>query len=63
MAARAANVDVAYASSHPLGNAGSSSSPARPTGWQVLLWEERPLGPDGSFPEDSGPAGAADPRR
>ncbi|WP_406224155.1 histidine phosphatase family protein [Streptomyces canus] len=61
-AARAANVDVAYASSHPLGNTGVvvlSGSPDR--GWQVLQWEEHPLGPGGSFPEDSGPAGAAAP--
>jgi hypothetical protein len=64
VAARAANVDVAYASSHPLGNTGIvvlSGSPDR--GWQVLLWEEHPLGPEGTFPADSGPAGAAAPTR
>ncbi|GGQ96857.1 hypothetical protein GCM10010216_69070 [Streptomyces flaveolus] len=56
VAARAANVDVAYASSHPLGNIGVvvlSGSPGR--GWQALLWEEHPLGPEGNFPEDRGP--------
>lgn len=64
VAARAANVDVAYASSHPLGNTGIvvlSGSPDQ--GWQALLWEEHPLGPEGAFPEDSGPAGAAAPTR
>ncbi|MFH9728799.1 histidine phosphatase family protein [Streptomyces sp. NPDC017260] len=64
VAARAANVNVAYASSHPLGNTGVvvlSGSPDQ--GWQALLWEEHPLGPQGNFPEDSGPAGAADPGR
>jgi len=64
VAARAANVDVAYASSHPLGNTGIvvlSGSPDQ--GWQALLWEEHPFGPEGTFPEDSGPAGAAAPGR
>ncbi|MFE6487254.1 histidine phosphatase family protein [Streptomyces sp. NPDC057757] len=64
VAARAANVDVAYASSHPLGNTGVvvlSGSPDQ--GWQALLWEEHPLGPEGNFPEDSGPAGEAAPSR
>jgi probable phosphoglycerate mutase len=60
--ARAANVDVAYASSHALGNTGVvvlSGSPDR--GWQTLLWEGRPLGPEGSSPQDGGPAGEAVP--
>ncbi|MGW0816473.1 histidine phosphatase family protein [Streptomyces viridiviolaceus] len=62
VAARAGNVDVAYASGHPLGNTGVvvlSGSPEQ--GWQVLLWEGSPLGPEGRFPEDSGPAGEAAP--
>ncbi|MGW6400697.1 histidine phosphatase family protein [Streptomyces sp. NPDC055134] len=62
VAARAANVDVAHASSHALGNtavvvlSGSSDR-----GWQTLLWEGRPLGPEGSSPQDGGPAGEAVP--
>ncbi|GGL92014.1 isomerase [Streptomyces fumigatiscleroticus] len=58
VAARAANVDVAYASGHALRNTGVvvlSGSPAQ--GWRVLLWEGSPLGPEESSAEDSGPAG------
>ncbi|MFC9673396.1 histidine phosphatase family protein [Streptomyces sp. NPDC058430] len=60
VAARAANVDVAYASSRPLGNTGVvvlSGSPDQ--GWRTLVWEGSPLGPEGSSPEDGGPAGEA----
>ncbi|MCB5906155.1 histidine phosphatase family protein [Streptomyces pinistramenti] len=60
VAARATNVDVAYASSHPLGNTGVialSGSPGQ--GWRAHLWEGRPLGPEGTSLDDSGPAGAA----
>ncbi|MFE0806271.1 histidine phosphatase family protein [Streptomyces sp. NPDC058848] len=63
VAARADNVDVSYAACHPLGNTGVvvlTGSPDR--GWRALLWEGRPLGPEGDFPEDSGPAGEAAPR-
>ncbi|GAA3092248.1 histidine phosphatase family protein [Streptomyces rectiviolaceus] len=60
VAARAANVDVAYASSHPLGNTGVVVLTGSPDeGWQALVWEGRPLGPEGDSPEDSGPAGEA----
>lgn len=58
VAARAVNVDVAYASSHPLGNTGVVILTGSPDeGWQALVWEGRPLGPEGNSPEDSGPAG------
>ncbi|MFC8866465.1 histidine phosphatase family protein [Streptomyces sp. NPDC057148] len=63
VAARADNVDVSYAAGHPLGNTGIvvlTGSPDR--GWRALLWEGSPLGPEGDFPEDSGPAGEAAPR-
>lgn len=63
VAARAHNVDVAYASRHALGNTGVvilSGSPDQ--GWQALLWEGRPLGPEGSSPEDGGPAGEPAPQ-
>jgi broad specificity phosphatase PhoE len=60
VAARATNVDVAYASSHPLGNTGVVILTGSPDeGWQALVWEGRPLGPEGDSPEDSGPAGEA----
>lgn len=60
VAARAANVDVAYASSHPLGNTGVVILDGSPDeGWQALVWEGRPLGPEGETPEESGPAGEA----
>ncbi|MEV1025908.1 histidine phosphatase family protein [Streptomyces sp. NPDC050264] len=62
VAARAVNVDVAYASAHALGNTGVvvlSGSPDE--GWQALVWEGRPLGPEGSSPEDGGPAGEPTP--
>ncbi|MFE6955778.1 histidine phosphatase family protein [Streptomyces sp. NPDC057696] len=62
VAARATNVDVAYASSRPLGNTGVvvlSGSPDQ--GWQTLVWEGSPLGPEGSPLEDGGPAGEAIP--
>ncbi|MEU4892525.1 histidine phosphatase family protein [Streptomyces sp. NPDC044780] len=60
VAARSANVDVAYASGHALRNTGAvvlSGSPTR--GWQTLLWEGSPLGPAEETPDASGPAGAA----
>ncbi|MEV3856449.1 histidine phosphatase family protein [Streptomyces sp. NPDC050095] len=60
VAARADNVDVAYASSHALGNTGIvvlTGSPAE--SWQALLWEGAPLGPADPAPEADGPAGAA----
>ncbi|RFC70611.1 histidine phosphatase family protein [Streptomyces sp. AcE210] len=62
VAARSANVDVAYASSRPLGNTGVvvlSGSPDQ--GWQTLVWEGSPLGPEGSSLKDGGPAGEAIP--
>ncbi|RSS67024.1 histidine phosphatase family protein [Streptomyces sp. WAC06273] len=62
VAARADNVDVEYAADHPLGNTGVvvlSGSPDR--GWRALVWEGRPLGPEGDFPADSGPAGETAP--
>jgi probable phosphoglycerate mutase len=62
VAARAANVDVPYASSRALGNTAVvvlSGSPDR--GWQTLVWEGRPLGPEGTSPQDGGPAGEAVP--
>ncbi|MFD7921378.1 histidine phosphatase family protein [Streptomyces sp. NPDC059740] len=58
-AARAENVDVAFASSHELQNTGVvvlSGDPRQ--GWRVLSWEGRSLGPEDVFPEDSGPTGA-----
>lgn len=60
VAARAVNVDVEYAASHPLGNTGVVILDGSPDeGWQALVWEGRPLGPEGESPEDSGPAGEA----
>ncbi|GAA1936463.1 histidine phosphatase family protein [Streptomyces durmitorensis] len=61
VAARAANVDVAYAASHPLGNTGVVVLAGSPEeGWRTLVWEGSPLGPEGDSPEeDSGPAGEA----
>ncbi|MFD7709779.1 histidine phosphatase family protein [Streptomyces sp. NPDC059785] len=62
VAARAHNIDVAFASGHALGNTGAvvlSGSPGQ--GWHAVTWEGRPLGPEGPFPDDSGPAGAAAP--
>jgi probable phosphoglycerate mutase len=58
VAARADNVDAGYAAAHPLANTGVvvlDGSPGR--GWRVLLWEGRPLGPEGDSAEDAGPAG------
>ncbi|MGW7087244.1 histidine phosphatase family protein [Streptomyces sp. NPDC054871] len=58
VAARADNVDVAYASGHPLRNTGVVILDGSPDeGWRALVWEGRPLGPEGESPEDSGPAG------
>lgn len=58
VAARAANVDVAYSAGHPLANTGVVILEGSPDeGWQAVVWEGRPLGPEGEFPEDSGPAG------
>ncbi|MGP2437624.1 histidine phosphatase family protein [Streptomyces sp. JW3] len=58
VAARAANVDVAYAAAHPLGNTGVVVLDGSPgAGWRVLQWEGRPLGPEGDWTEDGGPAG------
>ncbi|MGW6275248.1 histidine phosphatase family protein [Streptomyces sp. NPDC055060] len=58
VAARAANVDVSYAAGHPLANTGVVILDGSPEeGWRALLWEGRPLGPEGEFPEDSGPTG------
>ncbi|MEU4655887.1 histidine phosphatase family protein [Streptomyces sp. NPDC023723] len=62
VAARAANVDVAYAAAHPLGNTGVVVLDGSPgEGWRVLQWEGRPLGPEGAGAEDGegGPAGEA----
>ncbi|MEU5999423.1 MULTISPECIES: histidine phosphatase family protein [unclassified Streptomyces] len=61
VAARAANVDVAFGASHPLGNTGVVILTGSPDeGWQALVWEGSPLGPEGSSPEeDGGPAGEA----
>lgn len=58
VAARAVNVDVAHAASHPLANTGVvvlDGSPA--TGWQCLLWEGKPLGPSSRTPGGDGPTG------
>ncbi|MEU6121312.1 histidine phosphatase family protein [Streptomyces sp. NPDC047123] len=62
VAARAVNLDVAFAADHPLGNTGVvvlEGSPA--DGWRAVQWEGAPLGPEGDFPEDAGPAGEAVP--
>ncbi|MGW6062984.1 histidine phosphatase family protein [Streptomyces sp. NPDC055189] len=61
VAARAVNVDVEYSASHPLGNTGVVVLEGSPEeGWQALVWEGRPLGPEGDAPEeDGGPAGEA----
>ncbi|MFE6158341.1 histidine phosphatase family protein [Streptomyces sp. NPDC056486] len=60
VAARAANVDVAYSAGRPLANTGVVILEGSPDeGWQALVWEGRPLGPEGNSPEDSGPAGEA----
>ncbi|MFC8128740.1 histidine phosphatase family protein [Streptomyces sp. NPDC057302] len=60
VAARAVNVDVAFAASHPLANTGVVVLTGSPDeGWHALVWEGRPLGPEGDSPEDSGPAGEA----
>lgn len=58
VAARADNVSVEFASGHALGNTGIvvlDGSPAQ--GWQALVWEGHPIGPDAGSPQDSGPAG------
>ncbi|TDC27569.1 histidine phosphatase family protein [Streptomyces sp. 8K308] len=60
VAARAANVDVAFASTHELRNTGIvvlSGSPDE--GWLTLTWEGRAVGAEDSGPVDSGPAGAS----
>jgi probable phosphoglycerate mutase len=58
VAARAANVDVEFASSHELRNTGIvilSGAPDR--SWQVETWEGHSLGPESGAPGASGPAG------
>lgn len=60
VAARAVNVDVEYAANHPLANTGVVILDGSPDeGWQALVWEGRPLGPEGESSEDSGPTGEA----
>ncbi|MGW6026766.1 histidine phosphatase family protein [Streptomyces sp. NPDC055099] len=60
VAARAVNVDVEYAANHPLANTGVVILEGSPDeGWRALVWEGRPLGPEGESPEDSGPTGEA----
>ncbi|MFD8034079.1 histidine phosphatase family protein [Streptomyces sp. NPDC059717] len=59
-AARAENIDVAFASTHELRNTGVvilSGAPDR--GWRVVSWADLPLGPDDRAPQASGPAGEA----
>ncbi len=61
VAARAGNVDVAFASAHALENTGVvilSGDPAE--GWRALTWAGRTVGQESSAPEaSSGPAGEA----
>ncbi|MFJ9554174.1 histidine phosphatase family protein [Nocardiopsis sp. NPDC101807] len=61
VAARAENVDVAFASAHVLENTGVvvlSGTPAE--GWRAQTWMGKTVGPDSSVPgADSGPAGEA----
>ncbi|MGP4112794.1 histidine phosphatase family protein [Streptomyces sp. 4N509B] len=57
-AARADNVDVAFAAAHELRNTGVvilSGAPEK--GWRVLRWEDRSVGPEDGGPHASGPAG------
>ncbi|MEU5627332.1 MULTISPECIES: histidine phosphatase family protein [Streptomyces] len=58
VAARADNVDVAYAAQHPLANTGIvvlSGSPEE--GWRALLWEGESLGPLPVTPGPNDPTG------
>ncbi|MFF5103414.1 histidine phosphatase family protein [Streptomyces sp. NPDC000134] len=58
VAARAANVDVGFASTHELRNTGVVILSGTPDeGWRVLTWEGRSLGPDSGAAGASGPAG------
>jgi broad specificity phosphatase PhoE len=60
VAARVGNIDVGYASTHELPNTGVVVLTGTPSsGWRVLLWDDRPLGPDDDLAEESGPAGEA----
>ncbi|MDT0442506.1 histidine phosphatase family protein [Streptomyces johnsoniae] len=57
-AARAENIDAAFASTHELRNTGVvilSGAPGE--GWRVIRWEDRSVGPEDSTPHASGPAG------
>ncbi|MFE0413396.1 histidine phosphatase family protein [Streptomyces tendae] len=59
VAARADNVDVAYAAQHPLANTGIvvlTGSPEQ--GWRALLWEGESLGPLPVTPGPNDPTGA-----
>lgn len=57
-AARAENIDVGFASAHELQNTGVVILTGAPgEGWLVQEWAGRSVGPDGSAPEASGPAG------
>jgi broad specificity phosphatase PhoE len=58
VAARAENIDTAYASRHELRNTGVvilSGSPSQ--GWHALRWEDSPLGPSTPASGADGPAG------
>ncbi|WP_369214921.1 histidine phosphatase family protein [Streptomyces flavofungini] len=60
VAARAENIGVDFAASHPLENTAVvilSGSPAE--GWRVLTWAGRSIGPESETPEESGPTGEA----
>ncbi|MDT0318320.1 histidine phosphatase family protein [Streptomyces millisiae] len=60
VAARAANVDVAFAAAHELRNTGVVILSGAPDeGWRLLSWEGRSVGAEDSGPADSGPAGAS----
>ncbi|CAL9330855.1 histidine phosphatase family protein [Streptomyces sp. enrichment culture] len=62
VAARADNVDIAYAARHALANTGVvilSGSPAQ--GWRALLWEGNSVGPLPHTPDPDDPTGAAVP--
>ncbi|MDQ1037174.1 broad specificity phosphatase PhoE [Streptomyces sp. V3I8] len=57
-AARADNIDVAFAAAHPLDNTGVVILDGTPAdGWRVLTWAGRSVGPEDSTPEASGPTG------
>ncbi|MCQ4197316.1 histidine phosphatase family protein [Streptomyces parvulus] len=57
-AARAENVDTAFAAAHGLGNTGVVLLSGAPdSGWRVLHWEGRPIGPEEGGPREGGPAG------